>query len=79
MSVAVSVAVRLVVAIFSGIVPMLVMRILGLSDSLEVRLELAMALLTRQWADLQVDVAASHLGLLIAMPHGVEVFLDPGC
>lgn len=45
-------------------------------DPLEMGLEFAVPLLFRQGTDLHVDVSTGHLGLLVDMPHGVQVLLD---
>ncbi len=78
MGVCVRVGMGLIMTILARVMPVLVVRILGLGDALEMRLELAVALLPRQWADLQVDISTCHFGLLIAVTHGVQVFLDAG-
>lgn len=48
-----------------------------IGDTFEVSLELTLTLTLRQRTNLHVDVATSHLGFLIDMSHGQQVFLDP--
>lgn len=66
----------LIVLVLAWIVAFLMLDVGVFSDAFEVRLELTMALLTRQWADLHVDVTTCHFRLLIDMAHGEKVSLD---
>lgn len=66
----------LIVLVLARVVAFLVLDVLMLGDAFEVRLELAVALLAGQRADLHVDVTTRHLWLLIDMAHGEEIALD---
>ncbi len=66
---------HIVLVLTRVMIPVKVM-LMVLSDAFEMRLELAMTLLPRKRADLHVDVSPCHLGLLVALPHGLEVILD---
>lgn len=69
----------LIVLILARVVTFGVLVIVMLRDAFEMRFELAVALLTRKRADLHVDVASSHLWLLIALAHGLEIVFDFRC
>lgn len=70
------VVIILIVLVLAGIVPFLILVVVMLGDAFEMWLELPMALLRGKRADLHVDVTSGHFGLLIALAHGFEVFLD---
>lgn len=73
------VVIILIMLVLTRIMTFLMFDVLMLGDAFEVRLELTMTLLARQRTDLHVDVAARHLRLLIALPHGLQVLFDlPG-
>ncbi len=65
-----------VVFILTRIMPIMMLHFMMLGDTFEMRFEFPVTLLTRQGTDLHVDIAPSHLRLLIAMPHGFEVLFD---
>ena len=66
----------LIVLVLARIMAFLMLDVVMLGDAFEVRLELTMALLTGQRADLHVDVTTCHLRLLIDMAHGEKIGLD---
>lgn len=70
--------IMLIMAILARVVTFMIFVVMMLGHPLEMRLEFAVALLGGQRADLHVDVATSQFGLLVTLPHGLEVLLDLG-
>lgn len=66
----------IIMLVLTRVVTVVMLDVVMLGDAFEVRLELAVALLAGQRADLHVDIAPSHLRLLIDVAHGEEVGLD---
>lgn len=70
------VIVMLIMLVFARVMTFLVEDVLVFSDTLEMGLELALALAFRQRTELHVDITSGHARILIDVAHGEQVCLD---